>query len=147
MEYGLFGDSEGGIGNEIRFRPLKDSAKDSKQVSFHQAKGEIHIRYPLEIRRVVLTRDNPKSGTISANFKSGKVDIQGWDWPGQRFPKSEYSPIRAYDQTGKRLKELVFDRQYVGEPVRVEFVDVVKWVDVTIPYNLPPAPLLPPFGS
>lgn len=148
VEYGLFGDSEGGIGKEIRFRSTEYPAKDSKQVSFHRARGEVRIRYPAEIRRVVLTLDNPRSGAIRADFNGSKVTVQGWKWPGRSFPKPDYSPIRVYDQTGNRLKELGFkDDRYWGKPVRVEIIDVTKWIDVTIPYDLPPAPLLPGFGS
>ena len=147
IEYGCFGDTEGGTGKEIRFRPPK-GAKKGETIQFNRIKGEVRIRYPAAIQRVVLTKDKPQAGPIRAEFDGCRAMVSGWNWPGDTFPDPEYSPIRAYDRTGNRIKQLsVFDQQYWGYPERVELLDVTQWIEVTIPFDLPPAELLEPLGS
>ncbi|PIU49982.1 MAG: hypothetical protein COS92_03675 [Desulfobacterales bacterium CG07_land_8_20_14_0_80_52_14] len=145
LEQGLF-DAKTRIA-EIRFL-----ASDGKSpAEFSRVTGRIHVRYPLEVRTRI----------ISAGQANNLITIDG---PYVEFLKgtvaaapsfSPLEPVRAYDQDGRQLKkapiyhyrtenDLTYNRfAFHGKVNRVEVDSVLRWVDLDITYDLPPAPKIP----
>ena len=151
IEHGVMGDDEGGFGDEIRF----ESADNNGPVTFSRAVGQVRITYPAEIEQVVLTRQRPAAGGIEATFEGSRVTLTGWEVPPSPRFVDHYAAIRGYDRTGRRLVLLnpggfgfLQQAGFWGTPVKVELLKVTRWITVRIPYDLPPAPLLPadPWG-
>ncbi|MFP4354420.1 MAG: hypothetical protein ACLFUJ_04790 [Phycisphaerae bacterium] len=146
IELGVFGTNGGGFGNEIRFNPADDA---EGPVQFARAVGQIQIRYPAVVRRVVLTRQQPTAGDIKATFQGNRVRIEGWQQPDSPSFDQQYAAIRAYDATGKRLAMLdagMFfggSGRFWGNPLRLELIQVDRYLDVAVPFDLAAPDLLP----
>lgn len=62
----------------------------------------------------------------------------------------ELREIHAYDESGRRLKNIYdqwvregwHETGFWGVPKKVKMLSVEKWIDIEIPFNLPPAPKL-----
>jgi len=138
--------------DEIRF--TRDGQK--KPLNFARARGTVKIRYPVMPKLVALTMADPKENGLEALFQGPKIWIRGLSNNLPYTPLApELDPVRAYDQSGRRLRKLSFSgNQYKdnvnwqivafwGEPTKVNIVTVSDWIEEEFPFDLPPAPKLP----
>ena len=141
-----------GLNDEVRFA----SESGEGIVEFARARGTVKIRYPVAMRSVTLTKAAPTSGALKAEFRGARVAITGEATDEPRLSTPTGAPhafdlVRAYDKNGERLRKVGSetwsdDRHLLafwGEPVEVRLVQADQWEELELPYDLPPAPLLP----
>ena len=150
LEKGVY--SHETFSEEIRF-----TAKEGKKpVEFARSVGSVNIRYPARLKVVTLTGEEPKSGGLEARFLGPKVLIRGLDdLPRRPFLPDSLTALRAYDVTGRRLKKLNYSGNLIennvnwikagfwGEVRELRIIAVEEWLEMDIPFDLPPAPELP----
>jgi hypothetical protein len=140
-----YGDKEGGFGAEIRFEAPEG---DEDPVDFARTRGKVRVRYPAEVRKVTLTKAKPESGGIRAEFLGRQVRIIGWDSPGARSFSDVFHPGMAYDASGRRLAPVHTGSflggrcDFWGTPTRLVLLEVTRWIEMEIPFDLAPAELL-----
>jgi hypothetical protein len=139
----------------IRFRT--PSGKGT--VGFAHAVGLATVRYPLSFRTVTIRKAKNKK-TSGVRFDGPFVT---WDTALVKVinpaPESRISPVRAYDNGGRRLgrhdhtaKTVSKGREYLqaafwGEVAEVQFDVVERWATLKISYDVLPAPPLPAKGA
>lgn len=148
------GYNEEKFSDEIRFR----SPDSDAVVTFARVRGSAKVKYPLEVQTLTLTpaQPGPKELLLKidgpfVSFAPDAVTI-----PDVSF--TDLKPVRAYDAAGKLLERYSYSETstdddgnyatrmaFYGNVARLE-IDVVPeqaWVELDLPYNLTPAPLLP----
>lgn len=147
---------------EIRFRaeeggrPIFRVNGECKIIEFARAVGTVNIRYPARLKVVTLTTEHAESGDLEVQFHGPKVMIRGMDnLPFRPFLPYSLTALRAYDNTGCRLKKLNFSGNIIenninwklagfwGEVKELRIVTVEEWIELEVPFDLPPAPELP----
>lgn len=121
--------------NEIRLQRVNGKTP----LEFARVSGTIALKYPL----VVKTTRLKKSPRIDGRL----VHIDGLDIP-EPATFSKILPVRAYDKNGDQLErddaksshDVIAFQGYIAE-VRID--RVAQWINVSITYDLPPAPLIP----
>ncbi len=150
LEKGVY--SHETFSEEIRFT----AEEGKKPVEFARSVGSVNIRYPARLKMVTLTAEEPKSGGLEARFLGPKVLVRGLDdLPRRPFLPDSLTALRAYDVTGRRLKNLSYSGNLIenninwrkvgfwGEVRELRIVAVEEWLEMDIPFDLPPAPELP----
>lgn len=110
---------------------------------FAFATGKVHLLYPARLNTITLTPAQPENGGMKAKFDGCKVRVYAKDSPeGYDLPE-DLSNIRAYDAGGRQLARLDYSNDggtiYWGNPAEVRVITVDKWLDIDLPYHLPPA--------
>jgi hypothetical protein len=144
------------LANEVRFSPESGEG----QVEFARARGTVKIRYPVAMRVVTLTRAAPAAEGLKAQFKGTRVIIIGESTAEPELKAPSFAPhafdlVRAYDASGERVRQLGWEERqddrhllaYWGEPSEVRVLVADRWEELELPYDLPPAPLLPAGGE
>jgi hypothetical protein len=138
--------------SEIRF-----SAENSdKIIQFARARGQVKVKYPLEVKTAVATPTQPGPPEAAVKIDGPFV---AYAEDEEKIPDTFFTkltPVRAYDAQGNQLKPYsssssgtdddgVYRKHvaFYGEVARVEIDTVENWAELDLPYNLTPAPLLP----
>ena len=133
--------------SEIRFTPKTGD----KPPVFAKAKGKIIVRYPIRIQTIRLKKSASDKKQVIFNNQFVKYDKSLAGESGDSFEKT----IRAYDASGRELQRLNYAEITVEEngefetlgfwgiPEVVEVDKIEEWAELSLDYNLPPAPLLP----
>jgi len=138
--------------SEIRFQ----TGNPEKLIQFAHARGQVKVKYPLAVKTAVITVAKPGPPELAVKIDGPYVDfVESED----KTPQSSFSklkPLRAYDAQGRQLErhsnsETTSDDSgvdithtaFYGNVARVEIDTVDSWVELDLPYNLTPAPLLP----
>ena len=138
--------------SEIRFQ----TANPDKIIQFAHVRGRVKVKYPLVVKTAVITPTQPGPPELAVKIDGPYVNfVESED----KTPQSSFSklkPLRAYDKAGRQLErhgywETTTDDNgmdithaaFYGNVARVEIDTVESWVELDLPYNLTPAPLLP----
>ncbi len=151
LERGVYDSAK--YSDEIRFR----HANSEQVVSYARARGSVKVKYPIAVSTLKLTpaEAGPEELALQidgpyVSFADGALDIP--DTAGF----SKLMAIRAYDAEGIRLErhgysetstddDGIYRRKlaFWGNVARLEIDAVDHWVEIEVPYDLEPAPLLP----
>jgi len=141
----------------MRFDIKKTDEKDKSPVEYSRSVGKLKLHYPIRLKMVALTAENPTASRLEASFEDSRVMIGGMsELKPKPFAPDRLAVIRGYDAQGCRLKKLSFsgyekDRDgtrrdkfaFWGTPVRLDIVVVDEWVDLELPFDIPAAEKLP----
>lgn len=152
LERGIYDEEK--FSDEIRFR--NPNSDDEKPLAFARAKGSVKVKYPLAVKTLKLTatQRGPKELALKINGPYVSFDEEV---AGVADASSDHlKPIRAYDAAGRLLEPAsysetstdadgVFRKKmaFYGVVARLELDTVEGWAELEIPYELPPAMLLP----
>lgn len=152
LERGIYDEEK--FSDEIRFRN-PDSESD-KPLAFARAKGTIKVKYPLAVKTLKVTpaQRGPKELGVKFNGPYVSFDEEAAALPGTSA--DHLKPIRAYDAAGRLLEPASYSETstdadgvyrkkmaFHGVVARLEIDSVESWAELEIPYELPPAMLLP----
>jgi hypothetical protein len=138
--------------SEIRFR----IANSDKIIRFARVRGRVKVKYPLAVKTMVITHSKPGPPELAVAIDGPYVNfVESED----KTPQSSFSklkPLRAYDAQGRQLERHgywetstddngvdITHAAFYGNVARVEIDTVESWVELDLPYDLTPAPLLP----
>ena len=148
-----------------RFRISLRDPEDyySETFTFHRAVGMLEITYPLKAQVLMFDREQTKHGAFLVTFTPHRVllvaplredDPQFASEPS--FTSELFTPLRAYDSQGRRLKKLDRGYDHKGEGVRevsqyfwgkvakVRLTVFDEWTTIQLPFELTPLPALDP---
>jgi hypothetical protein len=145
------GYTEEKFSDEIRFR-IADS---DKIIRFAHVRGRVKVKYPLTVKTAIITPTQPGPPELAAKIDGPYVYFAEDEekTPGPFFTKLR--PLRAYDAAGRQLEQHsnsdasddngveIRHVGFYGNVARVEIDTVESWVELDLPYDLTPAPLLP----
>lgn len=133
--------------NEIRLK--KKSGEGA--VDFARVAGQVTIKYPLAVKTTSLKKGqgtDVKMAGSSVSYKSSLKLPEAADF-------SKVEPLRAYDAAGKELEHAGSSSssmdgtvawstvEFKGTVASVQMDGVEKWGELTVVYDLPPAPKWP----
>jgi hypothetical protein len=138
--------------SEIRFQ----TGNSDKIIQFAHARGQVKVKYPLAVKTDVITVAKPGPPELAVKIDGPYVNfVESED----KTPQSSFSklkPLRAYDAAGRQLERHGYwetstddngvdltHAAFYGNVARVEIDTVESWVELDLPYDLTPAPLLP----
>jgi hypothetical protein len=138
--------------SEIRFQ----TGNPEKLVQFARARGQVKVKYPLVVKTAVVTPTQAGPPELAVKIDGPYVAFAEDE---EKTPESSFGkirPIRAYDAAGHQLERHGYSEttsdddgayrkhvSFYGDVARVEIDTVESWVELDLPYNLAPAPLLP----
>ena len=137
--------------NEIRFSPKSGDGL----VEFARAVGTATVHYPIVIKTVSVKRGKPAPAGTSVAFDGPFVTYDQNPAIPTMQSFSPISAVRAYDAAGKELARHDYRETssidgvdktrlaFWGNVAEVQIDMVEKWSDISIQYDLPPAPKLP----
>jgi hypothetical protein len=114
-----------------------------KNAEFARATGKLTVKYPLVVKTTIYKKATaPKDVKIDGS--SVTYDSSAITLPEVAFG-SQVKPLRAYDASGKDLERASgrTTMQFNGKVAEVRIDQVEKWGEVTVDYDLPPAPKWP----
>ncbi|HSE49837.1 MAG TPA: hypothetical protein VLA96_11560 [Terriglobales bacterium] len=152
LERGIYDEEK--FSDEIRFR--NPNSEDEKPLAFARAKGTVKVKYPLAVKTLKLTPAQRGPKELGVKFKGPYVSFDE-EAAGVADASSDHlKPIRAYDAAGHLLEPAsysetstdadgVFRKKmaFYGVVARLELDTVEGWAELEIPFELPPAMLLP----
>ncbi len=144
-------------GSYERFDISKTDDKDKSPVEYSRSVGKLKLSYPVRLRMVAVTVDNPKATELEARFEDSMIMIGGMgELKSKPFAPDRLAVVRGYDAQGHRLKKLNYsgyrtDRDgtkreklaFWGTPVKLDVVVVDEWANLELPFDVPAAEKLP----
>lgn len=137
---------------EIRFR----IANSEKVIQFAHVRGQVKVKYPLVVKTATITPTQPGPPELAAKIDGPYVYFAENE---EKTPEPFFTklrPLRAYDAAGHQLEQHGYSEttsddngveikhvSFYGNVARVEIDTVESWVELDLPYDLTPAPLLP----
>ena len=125
-----------------------------KPVEYSRVVGKVKIHYPVKLKMISLTTEQPTMEDVEAIFWGQKVLIRSRDGkpsanlPTFTPPLGGITRVRAYDANGRRLEAVDATKNiFWGEPRAVKYFVVEKWIDREIPYDLSATPKAPVKGN
>ena len=138
--------------SEIRFQ----TGSSEKIIQFARARGQVKVKYPLAVKTAVITPTQPGPPELAVKIDGPYVNFAENE---EKTPESSFSkvkPLRAYDAAGHQLEQHGYSEtssddngvdikhtSFYGNVARVEIDTVESWVELDLPYDLTPSPLLP----
>jgi hypothetical protein len=151
LEHGLHDPETHAI--EIRFGA---PAGAKGPIPLARAVGRVRVRYPVAIRTVRLTKPQARAAAVAIDGPYVTYAPEKHKVPDASL-SPDVAPVRAYDAGGKRLEHYdSFSRSEVvagvsrrtvafwGRVLSLSLDAVDSWAELDIPFDLPPAPQLPP---
>jgi hypothetical protein len=138
--------------SEIRFT----SGDAAGPVAFARATGKVNVKYPAVVATHVITAQQPGPKALSVKLDGPYVSFIEDEsaWPETTSPRQK--PLRAYDAAGRQLEQhgnsetttddagnSIKHVAFYGNVAKVEIDQVATWLELELPYDLKPAPLLP----
>ena len=137
--------------SEIRFQTGND-----KLIQFAHVRGHVKVKYPLAVKTATITATQPGPPELAAKIDGPYVNYVEDEEKRPPRSRAKLRSIRAYDAAGHQLEQHgyaetitddngaeVMHTSFFGNVARVEFDLVESWVELDLPYDLAPAPLLP----
>jgi hypothetical protein len=138
--------------SEIRFT----SGDEAKPMVFARATGKVNVKYPAVVATHTITAQQPGPKALSVKLDGPYVSFIEDEsaWPETTSPRQK--PLRAYDAAGHQLEQHGYSEtttddegnsikhvSFYGHVAKVEIDQVGTWLELELPYDLKPAPLLP----
>ena len=137
--------------SEIRFQ----TGNPDKIIRFARVRGRVKVKYPLVVKTAVITPTQPGPPELAVTIDGPYVNFAENE---EKTPQPSFHlrPLRAYDAAGHQLEQHGYSEttsddngvdithtSFYGNVARVEIDTVEGWVELDLPYNLTPSPLLP----
>ncbi|MBI2677778.1 MAG: hypothetical protein HYX28_03250 [Candidatus Koribacter versatilis] len=150
IERGGYNDAR--FSDEIRFRVPDNS---DAIVQFAHATGTVKVKYPLSVTTQTFAplKPGPKEFAVKINGPFVNLDQEKLQVPDV---SSKLHPIRAYDASGHQLESASYSETgyddagayvtkmaFYGNVAKLEVDSVAEWVELELPYDVKPGPMLP----